>query len=331
MPGQSAHAPALSIVIPTVADTAALEETLVSVLENRPPDCEIVVPLACGYDDPWNISEEVTFVQAPRGSRLVACTNLGIASSRGSVVHVLAAGWKATPGWTDRPLEWFATDDIAAVVPAVVAADDATRAVSTGVRLSRGGRRVAAAAPRQTDAVLAKGTAPILEAGFWRADVLQMAGPGFATACGDANADADMAAAVDCLPLPVVYEAGSRIVSGPTRHRSRAFTAGLHAERLFWRSLGRGSRTVAAIAHLVEIVRDAVVRFPLGTLPMLAGRGVALVEVGSTIGRQRQLRQLRDFVSDIEAGQTLRIDVPHTGLSHPRGQHTATPPLKRSA
>jgi hypothetical protein len=331
MLGQSTRAPALSIVIPTVADTAALEETLVSVLENRPPDCEIIVPLSCGYDDPWNISDEVTFVQAPRGSRLVACTNLGIASSRGSVVHVLAAGWKATPGWTDRPLEWFATDDIAAVVPAVVAADDSARAVPTGVRLSRGGRRIAATPPPATDAMLAKGTAPLLEAGFWRADVLQVAGPGFTATCGDAYADADMAAAADCLPLPVVYEASSRVVSGPMRRGPRAFTAGLHAERLFWRSLGRGSRTVAVVAHLVEIVRDAIVRFPLGTLPMLAGRGVALVEFGSSIRRQRQLQQLREFSADDESGHTFRIDEPHTGLARPRGRHTATPPLKRSA
>lgn len=331
MLGQSTRAPALSIVIPTVADTAALEETLVSVLENRPPDCEIVVPLSCGYDDPWNIRDEVTFVQAPRGSRLVACTNLGIASSRGSVVHVLAAGWKATPGWTDRPLEWFATDDIAAVVPAVVAADDSAQVVSTGVRLSRGGRRIAATAPRQTDTMLAKGAAPILEAGFWRADVLQMAGPGFATACGDAYADADMAAAVNCLPLPVVYESSSRVVSGPTRRGPRAFKAGLHAERLFWRSLGRGSRPLALVAHVAEIVRDTVVRFPLGTLPMLAGRGVALVEIGSTIRRQRQLQQLRQFSADDGPGHTLRIDEPHTGLARPHGRRPETTRLKRSA
>lgn len=331
MPGQSTRAPALSIVIPTVANTAALEDTLVSVLENRPSDCEIVVPLGCGYDDPWNIRDEVTFVQAPRGSRLVACTNLGIASSRGSVVHVLAAGWKATPGWTDRPLEWFATDDIAAVVPAVVAPDDAARVVSTGVRLSRGGRRVAARRPVATDGILAKGTAPILEAGFWRADVLQMAGPGFASACGDAYADADMAAAVNCLPLPVVYEASSRVVSGPMRRGPRAFTSGLHAERLFWRSLGRGSRPLAIVAHVAEIVRDTVVRLPFGALPMLAGRGVALVEFGSSIPRQRQLQQLREFSADDESGHTLRIDEPHTGLAHPRGRHPATTPLKRSA
>ena len=330
MPGQSMRAPALSIVIPTVADTAALEETLVSVLENRPPDCEIVVPLGCSYDDPWGIRDEVTFVQAPRGSRLTACTNLGIASSRGSVIHVLAAGWKATPGWTDEPLARFAAEDIAAVVPAMVTAADG-RGVPAGVRISRGGRRIRLSAPRQADTPLAARAAPILEAGFWRSDVLQLAGPGFSTACGEALADADMAAAVSCLPFSVVYEAASRVIRGESRSMPRAFRSGLYAERLFWRSLGSGSRMAALAAHVVEGLRDAVMRLPLGTLPMLAGRGVALVEFGTTIRRQRQLRQLREVVADDEAGQTLRIDEPHDGLARPRSRHTVPTPLKRSA
>jgi hypothetical protein len=334
MPGQTVRAPALSIVIPTVADTAALEETLVSVLENRPPDCEIVVPIACGYDDPWNIRDEVTFVEAPRGARLVGCTNLGIASSRGEIIHVLAAGWKATPGWTDRPLERFAADDIAAVVPAVVTSDEPARVGEVGVRTSRGGRRMAGAAPRPDGTALAVGTSPLLEAGFWRAEVLRMAGPGFSTSCGDAFADADMAAAVGCLPMPVVYEAESRVIRGPGRRQPRSFTAGLHAERLFWRSLGRGSKVgacAAIAAHAFEVVRDAVVRLPLGTLPMLAGRGVALVEFGSTLARLRQLRQLRDLPAADEPGQTLRIDTPHESLARPRGRHVPAAPLKRSA
>lgn len=334
MPGQMVRAPALSIVIPTVADTAALEETLVSVLENRPPDCEIVVPLACPYDDPWNIRDEVTFVDAPRAARLVACTNLGIAASRGQIVHVLAAGWRATPGWTDRPMEHFAVADIGAVVPAVVAADDPARVVEVGVRIARGGRRVAGTAPRQAGAELASGTSALLEAGFWRADVLQLAGPGFSTACGDALADADLAAAVGCLPMPVIYEAESRVIRGPLRRQPRSFTAGLHAERLFWRSLGGESvigACTAVAAHAFEIIRDAAVRLPLGTLPMLAGRGVAMVEFGSTLARLRQLRQLRELPVADDPGQTLRIDAPHDSLTRPRSRPAPAATLKRSA
>lgn len=43
----AAAAPRLSIVIPAVSSAEDLEQTLVSVLENRPDDCEIVVALGC--------------------------------------------------------------------------------------------------------------------------------------------------------------------------------------------------------------------------------------------------------------------------------------------
>ena len=98
--------PRLSIVIPA-ADVATLEDTLVSVLENRPADSEIIAALAVPYGDPWNIADEVRFVRAPAGTGIAACANLGVALSRGDVVHVLAAGWRATEGWADRALARF--------------------------------------------------------------------------------------------------------------------------------------------------------------------------------------------------------------------------------
>ena len=213
--------PRLSIVVPTTGDTAALEETLVSVLENRPDDCEIVVALGCEYEDPWNIREEVRFVQAPIGAGLVACTNIGISASEGEVVHVLAAGWRATSGWADGPLERFADGETAAVVPLSVSAADHDRVVSAGIRYGRGGRRIAIA-PRKAAASVAKvataGIAPdgpALEAGFWRSDVLRQAGPGFSTVCGDSCADVDMAQTVSRLGQAVVLEPSSRVIAGP--------------------------------------------------------------------------------------------------------------------
>ena len=82
MTPNSGPSPRLSIVIPA-ADASALEDTLVSVLENRPADSEIIAALTVPYADPWNISEEVRFVQAPVGTSLAACANLGVALSKG--------------------------------------------------------------------------------------------------------------------------------------------------------------------------------------------------------------------------------------------------------
>ncbi|MEI7862936.1 MAG: glycosyltransferase, partial [Planctomycetota bacterium] len=111
----------LSIVIPAPGDTQALEETLVSVLENRPAHCEVIVALGCEYADPWNIGDEVQFVRA-EGLGLVACVNAGIAASTGSVVHLLAAGWKATPGWTEAALVRLRDSRVGAVAAVAVQA-----------------------------------------------------------------------------------------------------------------------------------------------------------------------------------------------------------------
>jgi hypothetical protein len=346
------RSPRLSIVIPTPADTAAMEDTLVSVLEHRPDDCEIVVALGCEYADPWNIREEVRFVQAPAGSSMVGCVNLGVAASAGEVVHILAAGWRATEGWTDLPMERFEDDDVGAVVPLGVAADDRERVVSAGVRCAVGGRRIDVAA--DTRWRHAKATAcppagatepqgPVLETGFWRLEVLTMAGRGFTTACGDATADADMAITLARSGRRVVVEPHSLVVaaSATTGHvRAPAFAAGLHAERLFWRSLAGSSILPALVMHVVEVVRHAIARAPLGTVPMLMGRLAAVLQFGSYLPRYLQLRNV---IKQATAGQprgraeaaeqqTIRIDGPHAGFgrSRQRGDRESAP-LRKSA
>jgi len=325
--------PVLSIVIPTVADTAALERTLVSVLENRPAATEIVVPLGCDYADPWNIREEVRFVQAPPGTGLVGCTNLGIAASQAALIHVLAAGLRATPGWTDRPVERLAAG-AAAVVPLGIAADSTTRIVSAGIRVSRGGRRTELASGKRAargggdDFTALEPAGPTLEAGFWRADTLRAAGPGFSAVCGDSHADADMASALASLGAEVVLEPESRVIWAATRPAVGPFAAGNVAERVFWRSLTRGSLVTRLAAHAIEVARDAIVRAPLGTLPMLAGRAAAFLQYGDHVARVRQLRAVARRAEDVDR-HTLRIDDPHH-LVRPRGR-VATPTLKRSA
>lgn len=351
--GCQGRAPRLSIVIPTPRDVAALEETLVSVLERRPDDCEVVVVLGCEYTDPWNIADEVRFVQAPRGASLVSCVNVGAAASRGEVIHVLAAGWLATDGWTEAPLARFSANAAtAAVVPAGVAASDRERIISAGVRCTRGGRRQDLVGQRRwleresTRGGARPGTriGPVLEAGFWRTETFTVAG-GPAAACGDDHADADLAVAIDCAGGRTVYEPSSRVVAAE-RKRGRGFRAGLEAERLFWRSLAGRSVVAAVVMHACEVVRHAVTELPIGTVPMLLGRAVGFLQFGSHFSRAVQLRRIarqaaaqqsagqaaggadREEAADVAEPQTIRIDAAHKGLEKPRGERA---PLRKSA
>jgi len=328
MPANQERPPRLSIVIPA-ADVAAFEDTLVSVLENRPADCEIVAALGMPYDDPWSIGEEVRIVQAPVGTGLVGCVNLGAASSRGEVVHILAAGWRATEGWTNAAVAAFTDPAVAAVVPIGLGGEDRGRVVAVGIRRTAGGRSLVNVPPRGNERVedfraetVTTPAAPALEAGFWRSDVL--AAGGFTTACGDELAAADMAATLSCAGERVVLEPASRVVWAAAARRPVPLQAGMHAERLFWRSLPAHPPIPALVAHAAEVVRHALATAPLGTLPMLLGRLLALVQFGSCLPRARELKRLlvrsarREMVDWEHLPETVRIDAGHALPSRPR-------------
>lgn len=347
MPTTTATPPRLSIVIPAPGDESTLEETLVSVLENRPEDSEIVVVLGFGYHDPWNVCEEVRFIQAPVGSNRVACINLGLAASTGRIIHVLAAGWRATPFWTDAAVEHFNNEQIAAVVPLEVASDDSDRIVATGIEVSRGGRRVMLRPWGDASRVQGFHTddfpspsGPTLEAGFWSRQMIDRLSFGFCPACGDEYADADMAVSLQATGGHVVFEHTSKIIAAQERHRPQpAFKAGLYGERLFWRSIAAESLPQSLVFHAVEILRHAIVRAPLGTIPLLAGRLVALLQFGMYFSRFRELSALMRGQStgvkpttNKNAGSTahlLRYDESHTRVARPYRRRKL--PLKRSA
>jgi hypothetical protein len=133
----------------------------------------------------------------------------------------------------------------------------------------------------------------------------------------------------------VVVETDSRVVSGSTQQRGGRLASGLHAERLFWRSLPCERLLPALLAHAGEVMRHAAATAPLGTLGMLAGRFAALVQFGSCVPRARQLahlmsRQTNRPVTGDPAARTLRIDGPHEAPTRSHVDSSA-PVLKRSA
>lgn len=341
--------PRLSIVIPAVTGAEALEETLLSVLENRPENCEVIVALACEYDDPWNLRDEVTFVRAPAAASTIGCVNLGISSAAGDVIHVLSAGWKATPGWTDLAIERFADPVIAAVIPLAVASDNHDRVVATGITYTRAGRRrlrVPAASRSSVTAVSLDIAAlnrqkrghvfgPAIDAGFWRTEALATAGPGFAACCGETMADADLAVAIHAAGGETLLEPASLVISGPKKAKPAGrYSEGLHAERLFWRSVAGRSLLPLLVAHLFVVLRHAAVSLPLGTAPMLIGRLIGAMQFGSYGSRYRQLRSLQEARRDADGGrsevQLVRSDAGDPDLPRPRHLDRRSP-LRRSA
>ena len=153
----------------------ALEETLVSVLENRPESMRRDRRAGLAYDDPWNIREEVRFVQAPAGLGPRGLRQRGRRREHGRCDP--RAGRRLAG---DRRLDGSGRSSTSM-----------WRGVGRG-RAARGGRRRPACGPCRPASVVRRGgrsvavdpcraadivtaaapSAPALEAGFWRADVL---------------------------------------------------------------------------------------------------------------------------------------------------------------
>ena len=93
--------PNVSIIIPHRQDDSRLEATLVSVLENRPDDCEVIVVHDGCYRDPYSLRDEVIFVEEESGSGSVRLLNAGLRAACAPVVNVLLDGVVVAEGWTE--------------------------------------------------------------------------------------------------------------------------------------------------------------------------------------------------------------------------------------
>ncbi len=98
----------LTVVIPALGSTSALESSLVSALEHRPQGCDIVVVLRERYADPYELAGEVRFLQTDSQADLARMIHAGVATADSDYVFVLLAGCEITAGWSDAALKHFA-------------------------------------------------------------------------------------------------------------------------------------------------------------------------------------------------------------------------------
>lgn len=225
----------LSILIPYVGNPKLLEETLVSVLENRPDDSEVLVVLAQPYADPYDLGDEVRFLPTQGRTSLVGCLNLGFRMSRAEIVHVLLCGTEVSEGWTDRATFHFGDPRVACVAPLMIDSQDRSRVLAAGVDYRAGGQirvlsRSAEAVPEPT-AVLG----PHPAAAFYRKAAVECAG-WLDAEVGDRLAMLDLALAFEHAGFRTILEPRCQVRLLPdAQDRSGAFRRALDAERFFWR------------------------------------------------------------------------------------------------
>jgi hypothetical protein len=285
--------PRLSIVISPAGSVDALEETLLSVLENRPADAEVIVALDAPYADPYQLQGEVRFVETAKASQL-DCILAGIDTAKADVINLLKAGCTIREGWTELAVRHFADRSVAAVAPAIYRFQRPEQPIASGVGYKAGGARYLVS-PSGGDSTAHPVFGACAAAGFFRASLLRSVG-GFDRAVGDNLADVDLAWRLRAAGFRTMHEPRSIVYMQPALLRSSegAWERGLHAERLFWRNAPEVGWMKALAAHAVEVT-VSVLRRPWNPawVTELAARAVACCQVGEHIRHHDQMVKLR--------------------------------------
>lgn len=271
--------PRLSIVIPSLTFDSLTEETLVSVLQNRPEYSEILVVTSETYADPYELGREVRFLtHASPGNVLDRCNYAG-QQARGDILHFLAPGTIVLDGWTDHVWQHFQQSKVGAVSPVVLDATNPSRVAAAAVYYhSRGERRVLGAGAR-ADAVaglVAKpkqlaGLAPSSAAAFYLREAF-VALSGFATDAGELFADVEMGLSLEELGYECVLEPTSLVTVSRSLARSPSSLAEVRkAEQLYRRQ--HGGTQASPTAHAMLVAKECLANFPgTGMINALLGR-----------------------------------------------------------
>lgn len=255
----------LSIIVPYLGQNEPFEDTLVSVLQNRPPDCEVLVAHRGPYEDPYQLSGEVRFVPVAAGVGLLAVANAGLEASSAPVVHLLKPGVVVQEGWAESAEARFSDRCVGAVAPLLLDVQDPDRILAAGLQFTSAGRRVVNGAGLRRDRasrVLNREiVAPTLAAAFYRRSAVLALG-GFCSEAGEAWADADLGLALRWLGFCCVLEPQSvlRCQAADTEAVAdgSSFAAGRYAERVFWRYRRQSGTLVPLLAHSGYVAGSAL-------------------------------------------------------------------------
>jgi hypothetical protein len=307
--------PRLSIVIPCVQDAEHFEYTLASVLQNRPDDCEVLVVQPRPYGDPYGLSGEVRFVEAPAGASLVDLINAGVRASAGAILHVLLCDMEVVDGWTDSVWPHFADPTVGTVSPLIVRRDQ-TRIVARGIGYGAGGRRkVLRRGPSRRVSTRDRLVGPTLLAGFYRRQAVLDVG-GFFPGVGQYGADVDLGLALRRVGWRTIHAPQCVLIdtAGPAT-APLSLRVGREAERLFWRNIPPGSWIPSLLLHAFAIAGELVTNAHRGgaVLQML-GRAMGLLEINAGLRHRRQLETLRaaTWSSDEQGEQVFHFRSPRS-------------------
>lgn len=189
--------PRLSIIIPHRGDDVRLETTLLSVLENRPTDCEVIVAHDGSYANPYQLDDEVLFVESEKTSRDLELLNVAIRAACSPVVNTILDGMLVQPDWTQTALNWL--DDDPELATVAVGISRGRRSKSFGIdRASMNSAELMRRGRVQRTTPCRESGGAELACGFYRRKLL-LALQGFDARLDLKSADLDLALALNAL------------------------------------------------------------------------------------------------------------------------------------
>jgi len=298
--------PRLSIIVPHLHDDSGLEITLLSILENRVSDFEVLLAHDGRYNDPYDLDQdELILIESEKGASFSQQLNLAVTSACSPIIQVLLPGSVVEPHWCDEALQLLQDRTVAAVCQPVgdVASNDVYLGLS-GETLPH--RRVTNSA----DIV----AAPLLCGGVFRKRTLKSIG-GWLEPCSREIAEVEFALLASALELEI-EEAEDVTIHAPKR-----VVAGQEAGYEIGRVCGQLACAYSAIEES-GIVIDSLAR----RLGHLAGGLMSPKTVAERLGWVMGIRD-RTFVRSIQnrleraksAIESERITI-HGNLA---GQNTA--------
>jgi len=253
--------PGLSILIPVLNKLKKLEDTLVSILENRPANCQIVVVLNEPYGDPYQLRDEVCFVEAAPDADLIESINFGLANCHTPIIHILSCGMEVSPGWTDSVLPHFADPAIAAVAPLVLQRRDRNKVISAGVgyRASGAARRLGfGKSPAQASLEKEQFFGADILAAFYRHSAWD-AVCGLNPSIEDHLSGVDLALALHFAGLRCMAEPECKMYADPEDAVGAGrLGRGRSAERLFWTWASRMGWVRALSGHAALLTAECL-------------------------------------------------------------------------
>ncbi len=276
----------LSILILKSADNGQFEDTLASVLANRPQDCQVLAVCPGGYDDPYDLADEVTFIETEATFEPSQLVNIGLERLRqhSEFVHLIASGLSVEEGWTEAALDAFNEPAVGAVAPLVLRPDG--KVAAAGMRLNITGRPRAVRAGKAADEHTSRSRilGPTLGAAFYRTSSLQKL-PGLDPVYRTWLADADLALSLRAAGYRIVLASDSRLFGNLDLDCGLSdFRESVLVERLFWK---HRTTSTALLLHPVAIGIEALGRLPLRSIGALAGRVAGLLQVPFDAWRNR--------------------------------------------